>query len=133
MLYGLVRPMKRPGSSIPRFVQRILADVRPRAVGRTLDIPLGNARTAIKITAKTDTVRFSLRSRDPAETKIGQGRATTHLETVWQGFRRAAPVFLTNRDAPALTGQLYRAWAEGRRESDLAATFNPDHRAMPKC
>jgi hypothetical protein len=41
VLYRLVRPMKRSGSSKQQFVQRIPADVRPRAIGRTLTIRLG--------------------------------------------------------------------------------------------
>jgi integrase len=129
MLYRLVRPMKRSGSSIPQFVQRIPADVRPRAIGRTLTIPLsGNTSAAVKITAKTDTVRFSLRSRDPAEVKIRQGHAAAQLETIWQGLRSTEPVFLTNRDAHALAGDLYRAWADGSRERDLTATYQPEGR-----
>ncbi len=129
MLYRLVRPMKRSGSSIPQFVQRIPADVRHRAIGRTLTIPLsGNTSAAVKITAKTDTVRFSLRSRDPAEVKIRQGHAAAQLETIWKGLRSTEPVFLTNRDAHALAGDLYRAWADGSRERDLAATYQPQSR-----
>src|ERR1700722_17763642 len=120
--------MRRSGSSIPQFVQRIPADVLPRAVGRTLVIPLGNESATIRITSRMDTVRFSLRSRDPAQVKIRQGHVTAYLETVWQGLRKSAPVFLTNREAHALARELYRAWADGRREGDLTATHNPKTR-----
>ena len=76
MLYRLVRPMKRSGSSHRQFVRRIPADVRTRAIGRSLTVPLSDTESAtVTITAKTEAVRFSLRSRDPAEVKIGQGRA----------------------------------------------------------
>jgi integrase len=116
--------MKRSGSSIPQFVQRIPSDVRPRAIGRTLSIGLGGETVAITITDRTVAVRFSLRTSDPAKAKVRQAQAAAQLETAWQGFRRG-PVFLTNRDAHALAGSLYRAWANGRRESDIAATHDP--------
>src|SRR5207248_1459 len=35
------------------------------------------------------------------------------------------PVMLSKRDAHALAGELYDAWADGQRESDLAATHDP--------
>jgi integrase len=140
--------MKRSGSTIPQFVQRIPADVRHRAIGRTLTIGLGEGSKsetiAVKITERTAAVRFSLRARDPAEVKIRQAQAAAQLETAWQALRQAerqrqlkregdAPLFLTNRDAHALAGDLYRAWAaaptgialDGEREGNLAATYDP--------
>ncbi|HEX3919186.1 MAG TPA: hypothetical protein VHW60_17760 [Caulobacteraceae bacterium] len=70
-------------------------------------------------------VRFSLRSRDPTEVKTRQAGAAAYLERTWQALRRDRPVVLTNRDAHALAGELYRAWADGRREGDLAAEHDP--------
>lgn len=40
MLYRLVRPVKRQGSSRHQFVKRIPVDLKDRLVGMTLDIPL---------------------------------------------------------------------------------------------
>jgi hypothetical protein len=118
--------MRRSGSAIPQFVQRIPTDVRPRAIGRELAIPLGSAGTVrVVITERMALVRFSLRSRDPAEVKIRQAGAAAYLERTWQALRRDRPVVLTNRDAHALAGELYRAWADGRREGDLAAEHDP--------
>jgi len=117
--------MKRPGSSIPQFVQRIPSDVRPRAIGLTLAIPRGGGGALVKITPAMTAIRCSLRSRDPGEAKIRQATASAYLETVWQALRGSSPVYLTNRDAHALAGDLYRAWAAGARESDLAAEFDP--------
>lgn len=133
MLYRLVRPMRRSGSSAIQFVQRIPADVRPRAIGRTLNIPLlprvagaGGETVRVTITPKMPAIRFSLRSHDPALVKLRQASAAAYLETVWQAFRRDKPVMLSNRDAHALAGELYRAWADGRRDGDtLAATHDP--------
>jgi hypothetical protein len=57
MLFRLVRPLKRPGSPNPYFAQRIPADLRARAVGVSLAIPLGQATVPFTITAKTECVR----------------------------------------------------------------------------
>jgi hypothetical protein len=126
MLFRLVRPMKRSGSDIPQFVQRIPADVRPRAVGRTLDVPLDDAGTArVHVTPTMASVRFSLRTRDAVKVKVRQAAASAYLTRVWEALRRDNPVMLSNRHAHALAGELYRAWADGQRESDVAATHDP--------
>lgn len=126
MLLRLVRPLKRSGSSIPQFVQRIPADVRPRAVGRRISVRLDETTTvAVRITERMQAVRFSLGSRNPAEAKIRQGRAAAQLEEIWRALRRDKPVMLSSRDAHALAGDLYRAWADALRDSDLAATYDP--------
>jgi integrase len=121
MLFRLVRPLKRPGSSIPQFVQRIPADVRARAVGATLAIPVGSTTVRRTITAATDSVRVSLRTHEPAEAKIRQATIASYLETVWRALRQPEAVSLTNREATALAGELYRAWADGEgREKTIA-------------
>ena len=118
--------MKRSGSSVPQFVQRIPADVRSRAIGRTLDIPLGSGGTQrVRITERMEAVRCSLRTRDPSEVKLRQAAAAAYLERIWHALRRDRPVMLSKRDAHALAGELYHAWADGQRESDLAATHDP--------
>ncbi len=126
MLLRLVRAVKRSGSSVPQFVQRIPTDVRQRAIGRRLTVRLGDTDSvAIRITARTEAVRFSLRTRDVREAKIRQGQAAAQCEALWQALRRDKPVMLSSRDAHALAGELYRGWADGRRERDLAATHDP--------
>jgi hypothetical protein len=75
MLLRLVCPVKRSGSSIPQFVQRILADVRQRAIGWKLTIRRGTTDMAsVRIRERTDAARFSLQTRDPAEAKMGCSR-----------------------------------------------------------
>jgi hypothetical protein len=74
-------------------------------------------------------VRFSLRTREPAEAKIKQGRAIAHLETTWRKLRSkpapAAPVLLTDREAHALAGDLYLAWA-GEEAARCARSRRPE-------
>ena len=132
MLFRLVRPLKRPGSSIPQFVQRIPADVRSRAVGVTLAIPVGSATVQRTISATTESVRLSLQTREPAEAKIRQATIASYFETVWRALRQPEAVSLTNREATALAGELYRAWAGGEGcEKTIAIELTPQGNWVP--
>ena len=92
MLLRLVSPMRRSGSAIPQFAQRIPAEVRLRAIGRVLDVPLGPAGDVrVRITPNMETLRFSLRSRDPSEVKQRHATVAAYLEKVWAGLRRDRP------------------------------------------
>ena len=137
MLFRLVRPVNRFGSSMNQFVQRIPADVRARAAGLRLAIPLGDFTQICAITATAQSVRFSLRTRDPVETKLRQAAAITYLENVWQSLRATKPTVLSHKQATALAGDLYRAWADGEeREQTKGITWTPNgwvaHRATPE-
>jgi integrase len=137
MLFRLVRPVKRFGSSMNQFVQRIPADVRAHAVGLRLAIPLGDFTLIHLITATAKSVRFSLRTRDPVETKLRQAAAVAHLETVWQSLRATKPISLSHKQATALAGDLYRAWADGEeREQTTGMTWTVQgwvhHRETPE-
>lgn len=127
MLFRLVRPVKCSGSSIPCFVQRIPADVRSRAIGRTLEVPCGPATVAGRVSPKMEAVRFSLRTSIPAEVKRRQAEAARYLEGVWSALRAAGELLsLTHRQATALAGRLYRAWADGaERERTIAVLHTP--------
>jgi integrase len=113
MLFRVVRPMKRDGSRIPMFVQRIPADVMDRAVGTRLAIPLGGDFVFVAVSARAQSVRFSLRTADPSEVKSRQAIAAAYLEGVWKALREKAPVSLSHKQATALAGELYRVWADG--------------------
>ncbi len=128
MLFRLVRPMRRRGSSNQQFVQRIPADVRHRAVGRKLAVPVGSETAFITITAKTDAIRFSLRTSEPSEAKIRQATAAGYLEAAWRALRtECEPVRLSHKQAVSLSGELYNAWsAERAGERTIAVQFMPD-------
>jgi hypothetical protein len=66
MLYRLVR---RSGSCVPCFIQRIPADVKARAVGLKLDVPIGDITVPVIISSKASMVKVSLRTAEPAEAK----------------------------------------------------------------
>ena len=80
MLFRIVRPVKRRDSSRPQFVQRVSADVRASAIGRTLSMPLGDKTVHVRIAPTMESVRFSLRTHDPSEAKRRQGAAAASLE-----------------------------------------------------
>jgi integrase len=126
MLFRLVRPVKRTGSRNRYFVKRIPSDVRAKAVGLALAIPIGDHTHAFTISPRADMVRISLRTDEPGEVKARQAQVDAYLDLVWQALRKDNPVPLSHRQATALAGELYRAWAEGEdRERTIAMVHTP--------
>lgn len=82
-------------------------------MGRRLEIPLGATTKAVLITAKTDTIRFSIETADPVEAKIRQAEALAFVEAFFQAARSNKPAALDMRQATALSKEIYLAWAEG--------------------
>jgi hypothetical protein len=95
MLYRLVRPVKRRDYSLIQFTQRIPSDVRHRANGLKLAIPLSDGEFHhLTISAKAQAIRLSF---GPAtQAKIRQGRVASYLEEVWHssGVIRIAGIAL---------------------------------------
>ena len=108
MLFRLVRPVRRKGSRVPYFVQRIPADVKPYIEGGQFTIPLGDTFHKVTLRPGANDIRFSLRTTDPSEAKIRHAAVAAHLENVWRTFREKTPVTLTHKQATALAGALYR-------------------------
>lgn len=126
MLFRLVRPMKRRGTSRQQFVQRIPADLKARAVGRKLLVPIGEEFFPITISPKMDAIRLSLRTSLPSEVKTRQAQVAGYLEGVWEAMRATVPITLSQREATALAGQFYRAWADERGEERSSVEMSPD-------
>jgi integrase len=130
MLFRLVRPVKRTGSRNRQFVRRIPSDVRSKATGLKLSIPVGDQTQPITITARTQSVRLSLRTDNPAEVKARLAAVDAYLENIWRGLREDAPISLTHRQATALAGELYRAWANGEgRERTATIEHDPEFKS----
>ena len=124
MLFRLVRPMKRKSSRNPYYVRRIPTDVRGKANGLTLSIPLGSETRLVSITPRTQSIRISLRTFDPAEVKQRTAAIDQYLEGVWKALRQGEEMPLTHKQATALAGDLYRAWASGEgRERTTAVEY----------
>jgi hypothetical protein len=120
MLFRLVRSVKRTGSRHRYFVRRIPADVRALAVGKRLIIPLGEATQSVVISARSQSIRLSLRTDDPSEVKLRLAAVDAYLENVWKSLRSDVPVALTGEQSAALAGEFYRAWANESRSRSLA-------------
>lgn len=130
MLYRLVRPMRRKGSRHPYFLQRIPADVKALAVGLKLALPVGAETVPLTISAKAETVKVSLRTADPGEAKLRNAALGAFMETVWRALRQGSPLPLTHRQATALAGELYRAWASGRERTTSVSIDRATSKAM---
>jgi integrase len=118
--------MRRDGSRNSLFVQRIPVDVRDKAIGNRLAIPLGDGFVFVTPSAGAQAVRFSLRTSDPTETKTRQAVAAAFLEGVWSALRNDVPTKLSHKQATALAGQLYRVWADSETSArSLAMQHTP--------
>ena len=84
--------MKCTGS---RNVRRIPADVRSRATGLGLSIPVDDQTQSVIISPRAQPVRLSLRTDDPAEVKARLAVVDEYLENVWRALREVAPVSLS--------------------------------------
>jgi len=116
--------MRRKGSRNVYYQGRVPGDVRPFvADGLKLAFPIGEEFVAVTVSPATRILKVSLRTSDPAEGKIRNAKAAVHIEGVWRGLRAGirpdGAVALTHKQAVALAGRLYRAWAngEGRERS----------------
>jgi integrase len=114
--------MRRNDSSFLQLNKRIPTDVVGKARGITLSVPVGDKVVTKRITGSADKVTLSLGTRDPAEAKARQAAAVAYLERVWAGLR-AGPVRLTHKQAVALSGRAYRAFANGLEDSPKTAAL----------
>ncbi len=87
--------------------QRIPTDLREKAVGQVLVIPLGNDEATVRITPQMETVQVSLRTRDPVEAKARHVVAMAYLNGVWASLREK-PDKLSHKQVVALAGEEYR-------------------------
>jgi hypothetical protein len=101
MLWRLVRPVTRSGSTVPQFVKRIPADVRDQAVGKTITFPLGKHTAAVTITPAMQTIRISLRTCEPSVSKVRQAECCAIFERHCEAWRQTKPVHLTHKQCTA--------------------------------
>lgn len=109
MPLAMPRPMKRSGTSSHQFVKRIPADVKSKARGMRLAIPVGDTIVPVTVSEKAQDIRVSLRTRDPQEARSRQATVLAYLESVWRALREG-PRRLTHKEVLALAGEVYRAF-----------------------
>lgn len=115
MPLSMPRPMKRTGSSLHQFVQRIPADVKSKVRGMQLSIPIGDMLVPVTVSEKAQDIRVSLRTRDPQEARARQAAVVAYLEGVWRAVREG-PRRLSHKQVLALAGEVYRAFIEACEE-----------------
>ncbi len=124
MVLHMTRPAKRPDSSFLTFRKRVPASLKDKARGRavTFQFPeAGESNPAAVVTVTMgDFVKVSLRTREPSVAKARTGIAEAHLQQVWEALK-AGPKRLTHKQIVALSGELYKAFAE-ILEDDPGAT-----------
>ena len=127
MLFRLVRPMKRAGSRNQYFIKRIPADLKSRDEDLRVYVPIGDEAISYVISRRAQTVRLSLRTSEPAEVKQRLAQVDAFFEKLWNALREREPVSLTHREATALAGELYKAWAScDEDERTLAIEHTPE-------
>lgn len=109
--------MTRKDSSLIQFRERIPRDVLGRVRGRVLDIPVAGEHVRVRVTAKAEAIKVSLRTRDPGEAKARHAVVSTYLSNVYRYLRATSPRSLTPDECGAIAGEFYRGWAS----SDMAA------------
>ncbi|WP_434959649.1 site-specific integrase [Labrys sp. La1] len=127
--------MQRKGTRSRYFVQRIPKGVQPQALGMKLSVPIGGATQAITVTPAMakGSLRISLRTDDPVTAKIRQAEIVAYLEAIWRSLREDAPVSLTAKQATALAGLLYLAWAnEEENDRTVSGTIGFDGTWTPE-
>jgi hypothetical protein len=102
------RPALRPKTTILQFRKKVPKDIlkvaRGKSLGFKIDDFLVNATLGSEIT-------FSLRTRDPHTAKLRHAQALVQLEGHLKAIR-TGPQPLTKRDRVAISGLLYRAFAD---------------------
>lgn len=115
MLFRLVAPLQRKGTQNYSFRQRIPADVRERMAGMSLVVPIGLETARCNITAKTATIRISLRTANPSEVRQRQGELAAHFAALFASLRSSKPIPLSHQQCVALAGAMFRNWSSEER------------------
>lgn len=116
MVLRMASPTSRSGSTFTQFKQRIPTDVRAKAAGLVISVPVGEGIASITIGPTTQVIQFSLRTREPKEAKARQAVALAYLEGVWQSLRNG-PRRLSQKQVVALSGEAYREFI-ARQDDD---------------
>lgn len=121
MPLAMPRPMKRRGSSVHQFVQRIPSDIIEKVRGLRLSVPVGGSVVPLTISPRAVDIRLSLRTKDDREARARQAEVVAFLEAIWRGVREK-PQPLSHKRILALAGEIYHAFVEALEDNP----GNPD-------
>jgi integrase len=105
----MARPWQDPKSGVWHLRQRTPRDLLPRLQGEIVLIPIGDGFASVRI---RDTIQVSLRTKDRREAKEFHAVADAALRRHWDSHRNG-PTRLSQKQAAALAGTLYGAFADG--------------------
>ncbi len=108
MVLKMASPWKDPKTGILFLRVRVPTDLVTIVKGQIVSVPVGNGVVQAKA---GDAVKVSLRTRDPREAKTRFATALTTLNSYWDAVRKG-PQKLSQKDAVALAGEIYRAFVE---------------------
>lgn len=106
MVLRMARPTTRVGSSIVQFRQRVPADLRGKTEALILVVPVGDGEATVRLSVRSETIQFSLGTRDPAEARARHKIAASHVEGVWAALR-SGPEPLSFKQIRALVRDRY--------------------------
>jgi integrase len=108
MVLKMASPWKDPKTGIFYLRVRVPSELVMKVKGRTITLPVGDTSVQAKI---GETVKVSLRTRDPRETKTRFATVLTTLNDYWEAIRKG-PQKLSHKEAVALAGEIYRAFVQ---------------------
>lgn len=133
MVLRMSSPVRLNGSSVHYLRKRIPSDLKEKAIGELLHVPVGDDTVTVRV-GDNGIVKLSLRTHDPRIAKERQAVALSHLDDVWRGLREG-PVRLSHRQVIALSGEWYREMT--RRYQDDPGRATPwnilHHKARAWC
>jgi len=111
MVLRMTRPTQRKESKNHIVRKRVPADILPKARGKkvTLTFPGEPEEVRIAVTLKYE-VKFSLTTHDRSTAKLRTALAESQLQAAFDNIRRG-PVPLTHKQIIALSGRVYRFFA----------------------
>jgi hypothetical protein len=103
VIIQMSRPWQHPQTGVWYFRSRVPADLKGRAVGRTVSVNIGREESTIRL---SEIVKVSLRTKSDGEARQRHSSVQAQFEQRWAALRASA-VALSHREIMALAGQWY--------------------------
>lgn len=113
MVLAMPSPFKHPKTGVYWFRQRVPADIRAVAKGKTAYIHIGARTAPYTIGAE---LKVSLGTKDPAEAKDRASNVEGQFRSLWDTFR-GGQTKLSFKNVTALSGELYEATVRRHEEN----------------
>lgn len=113
MVLKMASPWKDQKTGVFYLRVRVATDLAAKVKGQTIGLPIGDKIVQAKA---GETVKASLRTRDPREAKVRFSTALTALNDYWEAVRKG-PQKLSQKDAVALAGEIYRTFVKAFEEN----------------